>query len=410
MYQLSVDNFIKNAFIGNHITIQANFPETVRGTLYGITKDELMITDKKGLRRRIRIDAVKSIQIGYGLGGRAGVDRDMLRGFQHRCNQAANSPELTFAGRFEDELRRFLARCDDPTLQTYVRSELNRRSGLEPTIAYQDYLDHLNALPEDDCSSLLRIMLLFRLRRYSDAMSLLHDILADALMGDSRATLRWVCFFGQMKNDVSTFFWLSQYLRKCDEPQICEDSAWWYFLRHSVHFSDYNAIPELLFKIARWNPHVAIESIAYLFLLNNNTIRAMQVLNSLNAGMSAADVQNTIELYVNFFTTDKESFYQRYRRCLIDILRGEELKVYSDSDAIPGYIYDYIPDRKYGFILGFDLLSYFFREESIESNGVLDEIKQNICSFKSIAEEELVRVEFTRTDQSKRSYNAIQIV
>ena len=410
MYQLSADSFIKGALIGCHIQIQTDVPETISGVLYGVSKDEVSVTDRSGLSRTVRTDRIQSVQIGYDTSERAGINRDALRKFQYRCNQAANSPDLTFVGYFEENLRHFLETCDDSVLCAYIKDELARRSALEPEIAYEDYLNRLDALGQNDVSSLLHMMLFFRLRRYSDAMPFLHDIFDNALTGDDRSALQWVCFSGQMKNDVSTFFWLSQYFKKSENPDICKDPAWWYFLKHSVHFGDYEILPGLLLKVARWNPRVAIESIAYLFLMNNNTIQAMQVLHSLNEGMSSADVKRTIELYANFFVTDKESFYQRYLRCLIEIAHSDCLKTYSDSDAVSGYIYDYIPDKKFGFILGSDLLSYFFREESIESNRIRDEIKRNICSFKSVAEEELIQVEFTRTDQAKRSYNAIQIV
>ena len=208
---------------------------------------------------------------------------------------------------------------------------------------------------------------------------------------------------------MGSLFWLERHYIGQD-LLAAEDNKWWFYLRLVNKYSYYENVIELLKKKSNTSPQIAIQSLAYLLLANNNIGIASQLLENMYEKIQPDEAKQVIDMNSHYLTSDYDNNYHRYIKCLDTIIEGNKIYQYEDDESITGYIYEYVPDREFGFIIGFDLLSYFFRKESIISESLNKDIKNNICAMLSVSEEDLVLATFKRSSETKRSYNAIEIV
>ncbi|MDR1706106.1 MAG: hypothetical protein LBS19_15680 [Clostridiales bacterium] len=225
-------------------------------------------------------------------------------------------------------------------------------------------------------------------------------------------------FYYEMGDDVQCFFWLDQYyinlfsqdLRQPATPPDAEDPLWWFYLRMACSYSAYEHIPGMIDSMSECmkdNPVFALESLAFLFALDGEKNKASILLAGEND--TPGNIFSLCRVFCTQLRSYPDNYYHRYERCLIEIVRKDLYAQYASNEEITGFVYEYVPYKSYGNILGFDMLRYFFHENEC-ADRTLRNIKDCICNFKAVDEEELAVVLFKRNADSKGTYVAVNIV
>ena len=405
MYILSKDDFLANANIGKFVNFLMKDGTSKQGTLLAISNDCATIKeDSSHMDESFLLDCIEKVEIGRLEG--ASYSREELKRFRNKCNSHTEHPKLTFAYCFKALLEQFVKSCPDSFLAEYVRTELEHRAGTLTNETINDYLERLEKCESVPGCSLVRTMLLSLHREFAKAASLIYADNNDEM----DIKLLRVCFFAQMKDKRGTYFWLEQYLLSQEDGKFCENPMWQYYLRGSVQFATYECINELLEKVARTDIHKAIESMSYLLALNNSTLAALNMLGRSNEKMTTADANELLAFGCSLLTSDPDGHFHRYRRCVNEIITNGQVTMYDEKEKIEGYVYEYIPEQNYGFIVGNDLLCSYFHDNSINENSrAYTKIKENLCSLRTSEQEDLVQLSFERSSDSKRTYAALHI-
>lgn len=405
MYTLSIKDFLNNSHMGKHITIILRSSLKIEGILMKVSRDRIKIIEEDlKLPQEILTENIENVIIGRIT--EKNYNRDELRRFRNIHNQLSEKPELSFSCRFKKEIFEFADDCCDPFLNQYAHALSEQRAAHISQNVLEDYIKRLDKFGNARNCNLIRILLLLQLGKYGDAVEFLYD----GSVLECQEDLLRSCFFSQIKNSVGTYYWVTRYLRRCTDGAFCRDNIWWFYLRHAVQFASYEHINALLKKVAYYDVDIAIESMSYILSLNNSSLAALKLLGQQKEETNASEIEDIIDINCSFLSSDVDNYYHRYVRCIETIIKEDKLTIFDDAEMIMGYVYDFVPDRQYGFIVGCDSLSYFFRIESIENKMITNEIKKNICSLKPSNEEELVQVVFARSKEGKRTYTAIQIV
>lgn len=413
MFSYTINDLRKISCLDRFVTVVYHDKREVQGILKAVGTEQINIEDSQtGLEISIpNIDIEKIDFKGYS--STQNHNHRSMTKFKQNFDKISNDTNITFARLFSAEIMAFAEQCESIDMKKYLNSELDgkaaRFSVSEYEWYYECFLSEKKRITDKkrECN-IIQTMLLFRMRQFDKAFSFAFELMnhEDILV----VSLILVCLSAQMKNPMESLFWLDIFFHNNNSAELFSDSAWWYYLRMSCKYAAFDSLLPLLKKIAVFDVMLSIQSLAYLLIANNSTGLAMQLLDSADQSLSADTAVEIIERNFGYLVSDPDNNYHRFLRCISTIIQNKCITFYSDGDDISGYVYDYVPDREFGFILGFDMLVYFFRKESIVSENVNKHIKNNICSFSSVKDEELVMVTFKRSTETKRSYCAIEIV
>ena len=401
MIAITPSELIDNSFIGKHLELTTDSEKTFTGYMNSISPNEISIIDDFSMAS-VSFQTQHITRMSFG--ERTLIDKQYAIKFKNKHSHDADVADLTLVGRFASRLEEFMTNCNSDVLRRYISSELSHRAASIYPPLLNSCLDEIKCYEYNRNVRLINILLQFRLRNFAECASILHQALNDP--EEDCAALICACFFAQCKNGISAYFWLTQYFLQSDDTSYIDSDLWWYYLKGCVTYSSYEHLDEITGKIS--DPLKIIESYAFIHALNNNTIRAIQLIDLYVNSPQGVD-QHLFDLGSWLLLSDPDNHYHRYLRCVASIVGNNELNANTFSNEMQGYIYDYIPDKGYGFILGTDLLSYFFFKDSIVASSVMEDIKSNICAFLSVEEERLVNVSFTRSEQTKRTYSATNI-
>lgn len=411
MYSFSINDLLKASCIGQHVTVTLYCQTVIHGTLNEICSGYIRILDAvSGLNQDIPNQDIKLITFdGYSKSQK--INSLALSEFKRQCEKAADENKVTFGYLFRDELEYYIECCHHHMLKEYIQAEICNKGARYTLGEYDEIYEYLladetAAAKNQRTFHLIQILLLFRLRRYNDAVAYAVELLGKNI---TDGALVLACLSIQMKNQMEALFWLEKFYFQAKLPYDVLQKSWWLYLRLISKYSAYESIVPLLKVLAENYPKMAIQSLAYLLLSNNSVTSAAQLLDYIDC-CKLDEVYQMIERNSSFLMSDPDNNYHRFLRCIQNIFNNNAVTYYETEEDVTGYVVDYVPDREYGFILGFDLIVYFFRKESVSSNNVTKHIRNNICSMLSVDEEELVMVTFKRSSDSKRAYNAINIV
>ncbi len=413
MFKYSKNDLLRASCIGQQTTVTAADHSEVTGVLRQIDISGLTVAEyKTGLEIKIRFDDIETAAFGNA-SARRQMDHLELARFQKQCERTAEQANLTLSRMFKTELAALAQSCGDWDIKEYLEAEIGNTASLYSAEECENLYD-FHFKDERFCSrpefaaAVAEAMVLYRMRRFDKAAALILGSSGTAKPTDT--ALAMACLASQMRNRTGALYWLERYYLKGLETKISLDNVWWLYLRLCGRYSAYEGACRMLEAVTQDNPGLAVRSLAYLLLINNNSGFAMQLLDYADDVLNANEALELVERNSVYLISDRDNNYRRYVKCAGKIIREGELRIYGDEEDICGYVYDYVPDREFGFIVGCDLISYFFRRESVMSDNVNERIKSNICSFRSVEEEEPVMVTFKRTPESKRSYNAVNIV
>ena len=397
------------AFIHSNIAVFLKNEDVYFGKLQEIKKDTICLLDSKtNLEVDLLISSINQVGL-YADDPHKTTTRESLWAFRHEKNKLADTSLPTIAHFFQKSMENIINLCDNELIRLYFEREINGKTGKLTIIALQEYsnmVDKENRLKrEPKLFNLAKSVISYRTRDYSNITK---HCFSDITHGEVRDYLTASLFYAQMKDLHGFLFWMTKYLQETNNTTLFHDKVWWFYLRTVVQYAAYESIESILYKVAVFDKKLALESLAYLLSINNSTNLANIVLSQATDDILTSDCEYLVNTYVAFLSPDYDNNYHRYVKWLNYILFENRVCVDSTT-KIEGIIYDFIPERKFGFILGYDLLSYFFRAEGIITHRVENEIRDNLCSLLSVKDESPVCVSFIRTSESKRVYNAIEI-
>jgi len=413
MYEISIHDLRKAACIGQRTIIELHKGSEVRGILDQICLNYLCVRDiDTGLEVSVPSVDIKKLTF-EGSSNYLRINSVELLKFKRQCARLAEEANVTIGRFFSSDIENYATNCISGDLKCYLLFETQNKAGKFTLGEYEEFYEYLlseGKHNEEDKKAfdVVNILMLFRMRKYNNAVAYAVRLFGEKTVVD--AALVMTCLLTQMKNHMEALFWLESYYLMERNPTTNWDSTWWFYLKMISKYSSYEAVECLLKKMAWVSPRTAVESLAYLLLENNSVNFVAQLLDCVDEYLTYDEAINLIERNCSFLISDQDNNYHRFIRCIKNIIERCLISEYDDSEDITGYIFDYVPDREFGFILGFDLIVYFFRKESIRSENVIKHIKDNICSMLSVNEEDLISVTFRRSLESKRSYNAIDIV
>ena len=413
MYEFSIHDLRRAAYIGQRTTIKLHKGSEIRGILTQICLEYLCIRDiDTGLEISVPSIDIKNL-IFDGYSKKLKINSIEMSKFKRQCERLAEEANITIGYFFSSDIKSYANNCINDDLKSYLLSEIQNKAGKFTIGEYEEFYEYLlsekkHSKEDKKAFDIISILMLFRMRKYNNAVTYAVGLLEKKNLAD--VALVMTCLFTQMKNHMEALFWLERYYLLERNSTTNWDNIWWFYLKMISKYSSYEKIECLLKNMAEISSRTAIESLSYLLLANNSVNIATQLLDRVDEYLTHDEAIELIERNCSFLISDQDNNYHRFVRCIDNILDKGLISEYDDSEDITGYIFDYVPDREFGFALGFDLIVYFFRKESIHSNNVNKHIKDNICSMLSVNEEDLVSVTFKRSLESKRSYNAIDIV
>lgn len=413
MYSYSIIDLQKVACINQSVTVIYRNGTKVQGILLGVLSDRIELRDHQ-TNLVVSVPNGEIDRIDFKTGNhRSTINHRVLNQFKHQRDKLADESHITLAELFRSEIQAVIPLFSHKDIIRYLESELSGKAAHFSFLEYEWFLEcfekereKLSAQKLAD--AVIYTLLLLRTRSIDKAYSYVlqqfkrmdYPSLALILIGLSR----------QMKNQMEALFWLDAYYRAISADLITDNNTWWYYLRTSCRYATFDKLYPVLMSLKSSNPCLAVDSIAYLLISVNSGVLAESLLDIDPSFINEEIAGEVIDRNIVFLPVDSENNYRRFLRCITTIIKDNQISTFDDDDDIGGYIFDYIPDRGFGFIIGLDLVVYFFRKESIISDNVTQRIKSNICSLSSVRDEELVWVTFKRSTETKLSYCAVSIV
>lgn len=411
----TINDLRKIACIQRIVTAVKNDGSELKGTLTKITSESICVKEKQsGIETNIPNTLIQSLIFDDEAGRRYDM-LNRLKNMKNKLDRYANDSSITMYEIFRDRLEDFSDKCDNPVLAEYLTKEKEHKTGgysrnpKELDYIYGDFLKNTKkSFIDDPSAALIEAMLLMRMRRMDEAFFCVLREIERAERED--VFLMSACLGIQSRNSMAALYWLNRYFELAGAERPVSQALWWYYMRMTGKYSVYDYAVPTLRNLAGADPAAALESLIYLLVSCNHAGAAANLLEYTAYNPSSETVNNFIDTFSCFLVTDEDNNYRRFLRCINEIIENKYIRLYKDSEDINGYIYDYIPDKEFGFIIGFDMAMYYFRAESIKSPNLKSNIERNICSASHVKDESLVLATFKRNRASKVSFNANDIV
>lgn len=413
MLNYTINDLKKISCIQKIVTVVRNDESKIKGILTKITAGSICVQEiQSGLEINIPDHCIMNLRFddnekqSYDLFNR-------LNNMKRKYDKISDDARITLFGVFKEKIEMFANVCENPVLKSYIKTEETHRAAKyninELNNIYEDFVKNTKEkYKENIVINIIESMLLLRMKRVDEAYFCI--IQAAEKFNIDDIFLICTCLGIHSNNSMEAIYWLHRFFSQTKAENIVNMELWWYYLRMTSIYSLYDQIIPVMKYLAKKDPLLALESLIYLLVSNNHTGIAANLLDYTDHNPSTEIVHNFIDCNSCFLVTDEDNNYHRFLRCINTIINQKDIRLYDDKDYINGYIYDYIPDRGYGFIIGFDLVVYFFRTESVKSNNLHMNIKNNICSMSHVKDEDLVMVTFKRSRESKISFNATDII
>ena len=408
MQHMKCSELKKRAGIGSHISIKTHGDQNFSGKLYGVTAENIHFKDDLGMAETIPWDEISHLEIREPLPAYTIIDSAKLYDFMTRKNKIAAQAKLNLIDYYSAELSSLAKTI--PALSDFFGVKKIAALPFLSVDSRRKCVEEIETIAEKNIVTpeAVSVALTFVDFAAKDFASCAGRYISRIMDDDFKDELPLAFLYNQMNDYNQCFFWLTQYFLRAGEENIRDTSLWWHYLQQAAMFASYEEIPRFLKTASQKNARLAIESLAYLFVLNGMRTQSSSLLTSIDNDEEASDI---CENYCRQLRSDPDNQYHRYLRCFKEIIGKRLFVKYDQPEGICGFVYDFVPSRSYGNILGYDLLRYFFySNEGNCSNSARNTIKKNICTLKPVAEEELVMVTFCRSSEAKRTYEALNIV
>lgn len=199
----------------------------------------------------------------------------------------------------------------------------------------------------------------------------------------------------ETKNDVLCFYLLKQIFRTeeiWNYQKSCRTVLWWKFVQYSVRYGDFSIFRQIVPKSA--NSEFLLKAMIYTFYaynMGNLCERMMPLLDE-----RIEEQIQKIQFFMHYFPEDSDTYYKRGELGIEQIIKeyNDKQNLFGE-EQIKGYVYEYIYDKKSGYLIGADFQNYFYREEDVSKN-LLEMIRENISSKLEVQNQDLLKVWFVK--------------
>ncbi|RKJ21509.1 hypothetical protein D7X48_03670 [bacterium D16-50] len=419
MNRIGVEELLSNSGINHKIKIfSKGGSKGMSYTLKGIDGQYLHLTGDVGFPEKISIDTISEVEFEDGIAHKK-KDLDQndavkIGKFIKEKNRLGADICFEAYELFKNELSILAKKIDSDLLKEYLLNH-KRNLMLLDQMQAEVFLGGFERMEEEgDVDRYVihigKVIVFLSARKWKECVEQCFRLLDEAEKEENK---RKVCLclayvMNYLKDDDQSFYWLEKYFL-AGVQALKEDSnyaLWWRYLRGTVEFASYGQLGGLLERIFAFDKKLACESLAYVLALNNANLQANRVL----AYMEQADLPWEI-VQASFWQlrSETDNKYHRFVKCVNHIMSKGRYRAFQEDKGIEGLVYEYVPIRSYGFIIGYDMIKYFFHNESVDP-ATGKSIKEAICSIKRVQDEELCQVNFSRSSECKRAYEAYDIV
>uniref|UniRef100_UPI004055BB67 hypothetical protein n=1 Tax=Agathobacter sp. TaxID=2021311 RepID=UPI004055BB67 len=409
--------YFKNKKVEDFILkeIYLKHDEEEAGQNTDVTYSYIGVEDSIGFSRKILLANIEAIDFGikesyYGSHHSKIEIRD-IKDFVKKKNVMATSAAFDSLSVFEAEIQTLKQALGESGVSDFLSVDKINRVSLGET-DFEYFIKELNLVGDklNSYTFLIGELILHLEGRYfKDCIQRCMELLQNSQDDDFISKVYFALSFvtNQIRDYDQSFYWLEKYFLK--KPSAIEETnfLWWRYLFNTVEFCSYENLGILLKHVHKENRKLSLESLGYVLALNNLAMQAAHVLSYSNNMIQFN--WDEIESIYNHLRTDTDNKYHRFLKCVKYISSERKYQAFQSNDNIKGLVFDYVPYRGYGFILGYDMIKYYFHSSEVDSI-TLKSIRKEICSMQHVAEEELCRVSFSRTVDSKRSYEAYKVV
>lgn len=412
--QYGIMQYLRYVGVGNRITIFSGKAKR-KGILTGIDAECLCFEDEIGIPCKISISDIDSVELEDEKKASASISnkevQKALDKFTKSKRNASGIARMQFSQAFIKELNMIFQKIDDPIIKDYFSPKRIDNTVLDNFQAevISDYFADIyqQGILGSEEYLLLRMIVYLKTMSYEKCIS---ECLRLNIENPKYVEVLKILSFvmSRVRDDDQAYYWLEKYFLNVPSA-IAEDNAlWWRFLEWSVEFGSYVATRDILSQLNERDNMLTAKSIVFLYALNNRFTTALSIYEQILKN-SIPKSQYEIQQLLDSLREEEDNKYHRMLRCIERIKQEMQYRTYEEDTKIQGYVFEYVPLRSYGFILGFDRIKYFFHLEDM-SNLTIKMVKGEICSIKPVNEENLCLVEFDRTKESKRLYAAYNIV
>ena len=266
-----------------------------------------------------------------------------------------------------------------------------------------------------------------------DYIGALNDLIPDAALNEkSEMLFPLACYFNDIKDKASSFYWLKKYFSNNtsiegfmstdgDLDWTGDKPAWWLYLRLAVYFDYYSDIFQQIATLVNINPEFAANSLAFLFCERGNRYIAEQVYAIGHSNPNSL----SYELLTGFFSMldynaqfqDWSSYYYRFHLLANRILNSSNplYRKYTVDYDLEGFVFDYVDSRNYCLVLGYDMIPYFLylddetRPGDTTSARIRKRIRREMNILTPVSKETPIHLVFDRVSDVEATKSRISI-
>lgn len=241
------------------------------------------------------------------------------------------------------------------------------------------------------------------LEKYSEDPSVWNDFIIIASKFDNKP----LCFY------LLNHFWKNFPLKEGEYLHL-----WWWYLDSAEKYNDFETMKNIV--ITYDNIWIIYKSLIYILskygiknqieVLIENLVNIDSIEDDISALIDLEEAVEVVYFIRNYLPIQEEGHYLRFAHCVDKILEEIQKNGYErpKNEEMSGYIYEYVPKKEYGFIIGKDLQRYFFHRDDLKQ-GKEKEIREAFSMEKDSCQEALVTADFNYRYEIKRSKHAYGI-
>lgn len=408
-----ISQYLRYVGVGKRITIIGGKSKR-EGILMGISSEYLSFEDEIGIPSKIAVSDIDAIELEDKKVASVNTsNRDSQKAldkFLKSKRNAAENARLRLSWVFVKELDIVSQKIEDLHIREFflpkrIDKVLLDDYQAEVILRYVEGINKKRILSSDEYL-LLKMIVYLKAMYYEKCISECLNLIADN--PKHIEVLKILSFvMNRVRDDDQAYYWIEKYFLYTPEEITEENPLWWLFLEWNVEFGSYVATRNLLTQLNTRDSLLTVQSLTFLFGMNNHYSTALSIYESVLKNFMPKQ-QNEIQQLLDSLREEEDNKYHRMLRCIERMEKDKQYRTYEEDTKIQGYVFDYVPLRSYGFIIGFDRIKYYFHSEDM-SDLTMKMVKKEICSIKPVGEENLCLVQFDRTKESKRLYAAYNI-
>ncbi len=375
--------------IDSPIIVNLTSNTQIKGKMASINRNGVKIQTDIGSFRFLRNEEIVNIQLeGIKSGFNSPEILHEVGRFRGHANLLVNSSPMGFQGAFHDFICSAIAKLENNILDTgellevlHKSDEIKKRNLSFHTAKKYVMITKKYLFEDKDLCRCICFLLWYGARCNSEAMAVLtSDLVAD----EEKRTDELYYQLGLAnqligKADAMTIYWLNRYYkddpkRALAENELCCNAVWLAYLDMCSDLLYYEGLAEILMQLAHNGSEesyrCAYSSLYRLFSRSCHHTLSREAVAALMPDNCFNRLTRSVEELTIYLKSDKDGYCFFAAEATEMILRqnNKEGIIYytnGNEEYRCGYLYDYTSTRHHGYILGYDLMTYFLPSTAI---------------------------------------------